>query len=224
MPGFLTIARETGLPLALLELGSSAGLNLVPDRYRYRLGTVWAGDPDSGLTLEPQWEGPDPPAAELRIASRSGVDLNPIDLSVPEARTRLLAYVWPDQPARLERMASAITLAAENPPPIEQADAADFVEAYAKPSQGVATTVFHSIAFQYFPDYTRRRIHAHMARAGAGATPDAPLAWLRYELENPGSSEPPTLRLKLWPESLAGADDRLLARAHPHGQMVHWLG
>jgi hypothetical protein len=224
MGGFLEIARATELPLALLELGSSAGLNLVPDRYHYRLGSLEAGDPESCLLLAPEWEGPDPPTADLRIASRAGVDLNPIDLSDPNARARLLAYVWPDQGVRLERMASAMTLAAETPLDIEQGDAAGFVEAYARARPGVVTTVYHSIAFQYFGAESRQRIRDHLVRVGARATPQAPLAWLRFELDNPGASEPPTLRLKLWPESLAGAQDRLLARAHPHGHMVNWLG
>jgi hypothetical protein len=220
VPGFLTIAAETGLPLALLELGCSAGLNLVPDRYAYRLGTLEAGNPDSCLRIEPVWEGAAPPAAPLAIASRAGVDLNPLDLLDPDARNRLLAYVWPDQPQRLERMARAIAITAEDMPEIVQGDAADFVEAHVKPRKGVATTVYHSIAFQYFPPQSQARIAAHMEKAGAGATTAAPLAWLRFELE-PGadSGVPPTLCLTLWP----GGKDRLLARAHPHGKLVHWL-
>ncbi|MGL6043805.1 MAG: DUF2332 domain-containing protein [Sandaracinobacteroides sp.] len=223
MPGFLAIAAATGLPLALLELGSSAGLNLIPDRYRYRLGGLEAGDPESPLLLEPEWVGADPPAASLQIASRAGVDLSPIDLADPEGRSRLLAYVWPDQTARLERIAGAMALAAGETLDIEQGDAASFVETRAFPRPGVATTVYHSISFQYFAEADRQRIRTHLARAGASATAEAPLAWLRFEIEDPGASDLPTLRLKLWPESLAGAEDRLLARAHPHGKAVQWL-
>jgi hypothetical protein len=223
MGGFLTIAAETGLPLALLELGCSAGLNLVPDRYSYHLGSREAGLPDSCLTLEPVWEGPAPPLAIVRVASRAGVDLNPLDLGDPAQRNRLLAYIWPDQPQRLERMARAIAITTENPPEIVKDDAAAFVESRAVPRDGVATTVFHSIAFQYFPANTRRRIHTSMEQAAAVATAAAPLAWLRFEME-PGedssnSTEPPTLRLTLWP----GGEDRLLARAHPHGKLVQWF-
>ena len=223
VPGFLSIAAETGLPLALLELGCSAGLNLVPDRYAYRLGTLDAGNHDSCLRIEPIWEGADPPAAPLRIASRAGVDLNPLDLLDPDARNRLLAYVWPDQPQRLERMARAIAITAEDPPEIVKGDAADFVETRVRTCKGVTTTVFHSIAFQYFPPETQGRITAHMEEAGARATPSAPLAWLRFEME-PGAdgtnhSGAPTLRLKLWPTG----EDRLLGRAHPHGKLVQWL-
>lgn len=221
MGGFLTIAAETGLPLALLEAGCSAGLNLVPDRYRFRLGQLDAG-PDSCLQLEPVWVGPSPPDATLHIESRAGVDLNPLDVADPAQRARLLAYVWPDQPQRLDRMARAMAITAEDPPEIVAGDAAPFVEARANPRNGVATTLFHSIAFQYFPPDTQARIRAHMEQAGARATAKAPLAWLRFEMDTAVAStddtEAPTLRLKLWP----GGADRLLAHAHPHGKLVHW--
>ena len=219
MPGFLTIAAETGLPLALFELGCSGGLNLLPDRYSYRLGTLETGDADSLLHLEPKWIGADPPDVPLRIATRTGVDLAPPDLSDPAQRARMLAYVWPDQTVRLERMALAMIIAAEHRPEIVVGDAATFVEERVKPRKGVATTVFHSIAMQYFPEASKARIAGHMQRAGKRARADAPLAWLRFEQDVPGAGEPPTLRLTLWP----GGEDRLLARVHPHGASVAWL-
>lgn len=222
MGGFLTIAAETGLPLALLEAGCSAGLNLVPDRYRFRLGQLDTGA-DSCLQLEPVWAGPSPPDAPLHIDSRAGVDLNPLDVADPAQRARLLAYVWPDQPQRLDRMARAMAITAEDPPEIVAGDAAPFVEARANPRNGVATTLFHSIAFQYFPPDTQARIRAHMEQAGARATRDAPLAWLRFEMDtsvpSTDDTQAPTLRLTLWP----GGEDRLLAHAHPHGKLVQWL-
>ena len=219
MPGFMTIAAETGLPLALFELGCSGGLNLLPDRYGYRLGTLVAGDPDSLLQLTPDWMGPNPPDGDVVIFSRLGVDLSPPNLADPAERARMLAYVWADQTDRLERMALAMAIAAEDMPEIVTGDAADFVEAHVKPCDGVVTTVFHSIAMQYFPESAKARIQRHLARMGAQATAAAPLAWLRLEQENPGAGEPPTLRLTLWP----GGEERLLARAHPHGQIVSWI-
>lgn len=219
MCGFLTIAAETGLPLALLELGCSAGLNLIPERYSYRLGNVSAGDTDSLLLLAPEWIGGDPPVAQVEVESCAGVDLSPPDISDWEGRSRMLAYVWPDQLQRLERMALAMTLFAENPPEVVTGSAADFCEQRVVPRAGVATTVFHSIALQYFSAADQQRIARHIVRAGAAATADAPLAWLRFEQENPGAGEPPTLRLTLWP----GGGDRLLAFGHPHGGIVSWL-
>jgi hypothetical protein len=106
--GLLTIAAQTGLPLALNEIGTSAGVNLHPDCYGYDLGAGrgW-GPPDAPLTIACDWRGAAPPLdAPLRIVSRAGADLAPIDAADVEARERVLAYIWPDQPARLARTAS----------------------------------------------------------------------------------------------------------------------
>jgi len=218
MPGLSTIAAATGLPLALFELGASAGLNLRLDAYAYDLGGVRLTPPDAPIMLAPAWEGPPPPVADVRIVARRGVDLNPIDVRDAGARARLLAYVWPEQTARVSRLAAALDAAAQDPAPVDRADAAGWVEQHVAPVAGRATVVMHSIAFQYFPADTKARIAAHLAAQGARATPDAPLAWLRFEFED--AARPPTLRLTLWP----GGEDRLLAHAHPHGASVQWLG
>ena len=216
--GLLAVAAETGLALSLLELGASAGLNLLPDRYRLELGGVLAGDPQSALVLAPRWGGAPPPDVPLRIASRAGVDLNPLDPSNPADRVRLLSYVWPDQPERLARMRAALAIAGQSAVQILAGDAADFVERHAVPTAGMATVVMHSIAFQYFPADTQARIAAQLGSAGATATADAPLAWLRYEMSDPANPSFPELRLTLWP----GGRDRLLAVGHAHGASIGW--
>lgn len=220
MPGLLTIAAATGLPLALYELGTSGGLNLRLDSYRYRLGGRDVGPADAALVLAPQWSGADPPDADVVVASRRGVDLAPLDLLDATAQSRLLAYVWPDQPDRVARLTTAIAGFVADPVALDRGDAADWVEAVIAPVPGVVTTVFHSIAFHYFPESTKVRIRALLDAMGARATPDAPLAWLRYEEDVAGAGVLPMLRLLLWPDG----DDRLLAHAHPHGASVQWLG
>ncbi|MGL4542208.1 MAG: DUF2332 domain-containing protein [Polymorphobacter sp.] len=219
MPGLLVIAQITGLPLALYELGASAGLNLRLDDYGYVLGGVAFGPPDPPLTLVPRWSGAPPPAAPLNVAARRGVDLNPLDLRDPATREKLLAFVWPEQVARVHRLEAAIAAFVADPVLLDKADAADWVESVIAPQDGVATVVFHSIAYQYFPATTQARIGAHMARMGAAATADSPLAWLRFELDDASAEAPPTLRLTLWP-----GGEHLLAHTHPHGAVVRWLG
>ena len=86
MPGMLVIAAETGLPLALRELGASGGLNLRLDHYAYRLGGLAIEVADAPVMLEPRWDGPSPPTAAVRIADRRGVDIQPLD--VRDAATR----------------------------------------------------------------------------------------------------------------------------------------
>jgi hypothetical protein len=216
MSGLLVVAARFGLPLRLYELGASAGLNLQLDRYAFELDGLKAGDPASPLLLKPEWKGPPPPAALMRIAGRAGVDLNPVLL--PEGRERLIAYVWPDQAQRLAQLEAAIALAAAGPPRLDRADAADWLEAKLPlmPEPGVAHVVMHSVAFHYFPEDTKQRVAAHIEAAGSAAHAGAPLAWLRFE-EQPGDGRF-SLRLRTWP-----GEDALLAWTHPHGKSVTWL-
>jgi hypothetical protein len=222
MPGLMMVAAGTGLPLRLFELGCSAGLNLNLDRFGYDLGGRIAGDAVSPVQLRPVWEGAPPPAAEVRVVARRGVDINPLDVADPPVRDRLMAYVWPEQADRVARAEAAIALALATPPAIDSGDAAAWLEAGVAPQPGGTTVVFHSIAFQYFPPATKQRIATHMAAISKDATPAAPLAWLRFEMDDASAAELPTLRLTLWQ---GGAPiEQLLARAHPHGSFVHWLG
>lgn len=218
MPGMLTIAAETRLPLRLFELGASAGLNLRMDAYAYRLGDTALPLPGAPLTLAPVWEGAPPRAGPVTIVSRRGVDLNPVDLCDPAARDRLLAYVWPEQLDRVARLEAAMAAFAADPAPLDRGDAAAWVASHVALQPGTATVVYHSIAWQYFPAATQGAITAHLTALGASATAAAPLAWLRYEFG--AADRPPTLRLRLWPSG----EDRLLADVHPHGASVRWLG
>ena len=222
MPGMMVIAAATGLPLRLFELGCSAGLNLNLDRFGYDLGGHAAGDSAAPVQLKPAWDGPQPPAAVVEVLARRGTDINPLDIADARVRERLLAYVWPDQPERVARAEAAIALAESLPPLIERADAADWLESQVAPQPGSVAVVFHSIAFQYFPPATKARIASHMAAQGARATPAAPLAWLRYEMDDASVAGLPTLRLTLW--SGGAPDEQLLAHAHPHGSFVQWHG
>ena len=216
MSGLLVVAARWPLPIRLLELGASAGLNLIPDRYRYTLGGTAAGDMSSPLHLQPEWRGASPPAADLHIQSRRGVDLRPLD--VRRDAERLLAFVWPDQRQRLAQLEIALAIAAADPPPVDAADAADWLDAElpTDPLPGATRVVMHSVAYQYFPESSQRRIAARIAEAGAAARADAPLAWLRFE-KDPGDHGT-TLRLAAYP----GGGDRLLAHCQPHGRAIDW--
>jgi hypothetical protein len=216
--GFLEIAKVTGLPLRCLEIGASAGLNTIWDRYHYRLGAVGWGDPQSPVSLAPSWEGPSPPVdAPLRVIERHACDIAPIDLEDPAQRLRLRAYIWADQRERLSRLESAIDLARAHGPRVDQADAADWVRTKLRePAASSATVLYHSIMWQYMPPETQASIRASLDEAGGRATSAAPLAWLRFELLD--SLSQPELRMTLWP----GAHDVRLAVAHPHGSSVQW--
>ncbi len=216
--GFMAIADRTGLPLHLFELGASAGLNLISDRFSYTLGGLEVGRTGSVLALAPAWQGPPPPGGQVDVVARQGCDRAPLNVQDPHHRERLVAYVWPDQPDRLARVQAAIGLAREESLVLDQADAANWVEAKIalEPVAGVARVLFHSIAWQYFDAEDQARITAHMDKAGRNATPDAPLAWLAFEQRGETG---PGLSLRLWPDG----QEQLLARADAHVRNVTWL-
>jgi hypothetical protein len=222
MPGLLVTAAVTGLPLALNELGASAGLNLNMDRFACDLAGVTAGDAASPVIVRPHWTGPPPPAAPVQVVRRAGVDIAPLDAADAAVAERLLAFIWADQPERLARTEAAIALARRFPPPLARGDAADWLEHSLALADGVATIVYHSIAFQYFPAHAQARIMAHLEQMGAAATLARPLAWLRLEMDDPANPALPTIRLTLWRGQ--GPEHHLLGRAHAHGTFVQWDG
>jgi hypothetical protein len=122
--GFLAVSERAGLPLRLLEVGSSAGLNLRWDRYRYEAdGFAW-GPADSPLRLRFELRGGSPPApTPLTVAERRGCDPSPLDPTAEEGRLTLLSYLWPDQRHRVERMLAATAIAAETPAEVERVGA-----------------------------------------------------------------------------------------------------
>jgi hypothetical protein len=218
-PGVMEVARHFGPDIELLELGSSAGLNLNLDRFGYDLGGVITGDTSSALQLKPKWEGPAPVVVPISIVSRAGVDQNPLDPSDPDVAERLLAYVWPDQDDRIARIKAAIEIARAYPPPVETGDAADWIERkLAQPqTAGVTRIVFHSITLVYLPPDGRARVEAALRRAGEAATAKRPLAWLSMEFH--ARTAMAELRLTMWP----GGEMRTLAHCHPHGAMIKWV-
>lgn len=217
--GFAEVARRTGLPLATLEIGASAGLNQLWHRFRYELDATRWGDATSPVTVRSQWQGALPALpSHIEIASQAACDVAPIDLARPEAALRLMSYVWADQRERLDRLRAAITLARAREVRVESADALAWVlRELAKPRPGQATVLYHSMMWQYMPAPTRAALRDAIADAGARATAAAPLAWL--SLEPPDAGVVFDLRVTLWP----GGESRRVATSHPHGREVTWL-
>lgn len=215
--GLLHLSDETGMPLELLEIGASAGLNLIPDHYRYDLGEgrVWGGAAARPV-IASAWRGAIPPLeAPLRIEGRAGVDLAPID---PAQRpSPLLAYVWPDQAARLDRAGAALDRLAATPWRVERGDAAEWLDdRLARPQpEGRARVVAHTIMWSYLPEATRARIEAALAAAGARATAARPLARLSMEIDADKGSA--AVDLAIWPGGV-----RRLGRCCFHGSWVDW--
>lgn len=213
--GFATIHAESGLPLRLLEVGASAGLNLRWDRYRYESdGFAW-GASASPLAIDFAFEGEAPAAlpAEIPVTERRGCDPAPLDPGSRTDRETLLAYIWPDQTERLRRLRAALEVAAELPLAVERDSAAAWTRArLAESGRGGATVVFHSVVAQYLGEEERAAFASAIAEAGAGASAEAPLAWLRMEPDGDRAA----LDLSIWP----GGESRRLGRAGYHGTPV----
>lgn len=205
LPGLLAISRETGLPISLNEVGSSAGLNLCLDHFYYNFGDGhdW-GDPYAKVHLYPHMRS-DPPwlKGTLNIASRQGCDIAPVNLEDAQSRLRLNAYVWPDanesQIQRRKRLNGAMEIARTLRPSLCQMDAAKFVELQLKSRpEGQAFVLMHSVVWQYLPIQTQKTIEALLEQFGRHCTDRDPIYWLR--LEGLGGGEPNArLLLKRWP-------------------------
>ncbi len=221
MAGLLWFAEPHPLPIDLWEIGSSAGLNLLIDRVRLELGGVAVGPSDSPVRIAPDWRGPPPPEASIRIASARGVDRDPLDLADPAEAERLMSYIWADQPDRVQRTEAAVALARADPPRLERGLAADWVEARLAepPAPGRARVLMHSIVWQYLDGGEQARITDAMERAGAGAAVDAPLGWVALEANRELLRHELTVRA--WP---GGGEPVTLANAHSHGFWMEWVG
>lgn len=220
MAQLLWLSPQLGSRFALFEIGCSAGINTMLDRFGFDLGGVRLG-PDSPIHIAPEWRGPPPPCAPVEVVAISGGDVAPIDLCDPAQALRLKSYVWPEVSGRLARIDAAIDLAQARPPRIERCDAAQFVAAMlaSPPVEGVTRVLFHTIVWQYLPPATRAQIEAMMTAAGAAATDSHPLAWVAVETNRETFRH--ELRCRFWP----GKDEEvLLGEAHAHGAWVEWFG
>ncbi len=217
----LWLSELLGPRFEINELGASAGVNTMMDRYHFDLGGVTAGPDHSPMQICPEWRGSPPPDTDVEITSIRGCDQAPVDLSDPEAALRLRSYVWPEATARMGRIEAAIQLAGEQAPDVVKQDAGDFVrEMLARPQgDGVTRVLSHSIVWQYIPGPTREWIEGAMEEAGAAATPDCPLAWIALETNRETFRH--ELHVRYWP---GGEEAVLLGCGHPHGAWAEWFG
>jgi hypothetical protein len=220
VPAFLTVADER--PLDLVELGPSAGLNLLWDRYRYRYPNAGWGRPDAPLELT--GEAKTPPAAELFrrkpiVRGRLGIDRSPVDVADDEQARLLQAFVWADQTERLQRLRRAIEVARRDPPTLVRGDYVERLpDVLGRRADDGLTVVFHSVSTAYLKREDRERLRETVERAGG----EGPLAWISFELvaEEEVAFEAFAIDVRVWP----GGEVRRLARADGHGNRLHWLG
>ena len=217
MLGLMEIARRHGPRVELLEIGSSAGLNLLIDRYGFDLGGTRMGPADAPVVVRPDWRGPAPDPVALDIVSVRGCDVAPLDATDSAVAERLAAYVWAETPARLARLEGGIAMQRARGVDLVGADAADWIEArLAEPqADGVTRVLMHSVVWQYLPVATASRIRAAMKAAAARATPERPLGWTISEPDRAFGGH--VVKVRSWPSH---GDWTMLGVAHAHGTWV----
>lgn len=218
--GFRVLAAEVGEPLHLVELGPSAGLNLIWDRYavRYRGDgeEILAGDENAALVLETRLRGAGkPPTGPTpHVASRLGLERDPVDLSLQEERDWLKALVWPDHIARFANLARALEIVATAPPPIRKGDALELLpEALAAMPPTETACVYHSFVTYQFSEENRAALDDMLVAASLRR----PL-W-RLSFEGTLSGEAPLI---LYGYRDGVREKRVLALCQPHGGWIEW--
>ncbi len=222
----LVHATPSGLPLRLVELGASAGLNLLLDRfsYRYHCGgervaidaPARAGVPGrtARVVCECAVQGELPALAMPLIAERVGVDLAPVDVRDDTAARWLLACVWPDEADRVARVRAAIALAREDPPMVVRGDAlALLASLVGEANDAVHPVIWHSWALAYWTAAAQRALGRRPRRAGRPPRPH--LAVLRAAKRDAGAADARRPRRAPRPRRL-GARRGQLSRRHAH--------
>lgn len=232
LPGFARISESTGDgPLALIEFGASAGLNLLWDRYAYRYGDgPRTGAPYSPVQIKIDLRGDAlPPLFEKMppTSQRTGVDLNPIDVTSSEDTSWLQALVWPENTERFNNLGNAIAMAKDDPPIMIKGDALEVLPGLISQAPADSTLcVYHTHTVNQFTPEGRARLDMLMTDAGR----ERDLYWLSSEYRGPEdrfyrAQDIDDIRPTLLLTSFVGGrrTDEVLARCHHHAAWIEWL-
>lgn len=180
--GLHHLPQAARLPVRLFEIGASAGLNLLADRFAYLTADhVRFGSAVDGLIFADAWTGRSPaPWPDFTIVERAGCDLLPVDAHSTEGRLTLTAYVWADQGHRLEHLRAALAIAASERVDVRRESAFEFVESLSL-RKGTTTVLWHSVMWQYLGPDEQRAIETSIDRLATHASPEAPLVRLSFE-------------------------------------------
>jgi hypothetical protein len=219
VPCFLEIARRTGVQtFDLLELGPSAGLNLVWDRYGYRYQHGPWGPDGAALVLTGEERRPIPAhllQLVVQVRRRRGIDLSPLDVTRTDDALLLKSFVWADQTTRLERLDRAVETLRADPPELEQGNVVERLpQLLAERQLGALTVVFQTAVRGYLSRESWKEILTALDEAGR----QFPLALVSVSQPARGEHRFWGLWLRLWPDG----EKRLLAHGGFHGQWLEW--
>jgi hypothetical protein len=221
VPAFELVAAQTNRqPLTMIEIGSSAGLTLLWDyyRYRYREG-LECGDPNSPVKIECSLHGerrPPIPDHMPKVASRTGIDLSPIDVNDLESVQWLRALVWPDNKRRARQLEPAIRLVKQAPQRIITGNALDLIpNLIDKVPEKTPLCIYHSFTLTLGSGEPREKLHSLLTRGSKRR--DLFLVWIEWATD----SETPLLSLAKF--SNGTKTEKILARCHSHGEWLEWM-
>jgi hypothetical protein len=220
MPAFNHVASLGNAPLALIEIGASAGLNLLCDRYHFDYGDLGvAGDHASAVRLRCEVIGGNRPPIEAvpAVGFRAGCDINVVDVRHPDERLWLRALVWPEHRERAANLEAAMEVARLEPPQLLEGDGVELLPSLLDLAPADLTVcVFHSFVFnQLAPDQVERFYEVLAEHAAK-----RPIFDLSFEHRR-GTLGGPAVEMSRW---VRGEWRRaVLARCHPHGATIEWL-
>ncbi len=227
LPAFSMVQQESGRPLALIDVGASAGLNLNVDRYRYRYlrggqeEATW-GHAEAQVELEAELRGGGAMpklADDLVVWFRGGIDINPIDLSKDDELRWLRALIWPEHVERHQRLIDSAAELSRSPIDLRGGDAVELLpQMIADTPPDAALTVYSTVALHQIPAAGRERIYQTLAETSR----ERPvwLVTLELLLEDIADTQMPMLATTRF----VNGDRRrqLLARSSPHGWWIEW--
>lgn len=227
LPAFSMVQRESAQPLALIDVGASAGLNLNVDRYRYRYlrggqkEAIW-GRPDASVSLEAELRGSGAMpelADDLSIRFRGGIDINPIDLRDEDELRWLRALIWPEHVERHQRLIAAAAELASSPVDLRKGDAVEMLPRMITDTPPeTALTVYSTVALYQIPSAGRERIYRTLQETSN----ERPVWLVTLELRMEDIDEVQMPSLSITRYANGGAERQVLARSSPHGWWIEW--
>jgi hypothetical protein len=213
LPCFLRAAQLLEVEeVDVVELGPSAGLNLVWDGYRYAYEAGEWGPPDAVLRLTGEERSPVPTDlldVSVRVARRVGIDLAPIDVTTDEGARLLQCFVWAGQDERLDRLTRAIEVVRADPPELVRGD---FAHELPKVLRERPTLVFQTAAFPYTSLETRESVRQTLSQAGA------PLVFVTAGKPRGDEEQAWGMRLETYP----GGEREFAGHADFHGAWIDY--
>jgi hypothetical protein len=225
LPAFCEVASLTSAPLALIEIGPSAGLNLLFDQYQYSYGGgARVGPKSSPVVLDSELRGaPLPLTPQMpAVASRMGIDLNPLDLRNDEDLRWLQALIWPEHDDRRSLFAAAAQIARAEPPRIAGGDVFELLpREIASAPADAAVCIFATFVLNQFSPPMLDRLRALLLETSL--TRDLWMVVMGHgrflPMVSPSTAE---AHLSLLHFARGKETRRLLAMCNPHGRWIAW--